>query len=73
MSIKLFNTITDAITNKTIKVIFINIMNILWVYVIFKVILLIINYSDAALIKAENDSSGNPGLLLNSGWNCTPR
>ena len=28
-----------------------------------------INYSEAALINATNDSSGNPGLLLNSGWN----
>lgn len=33
----------------------------------------IARYSDAALMNAENDSSGNPGLLLNSGWNWTPR
>lgn len=28
---------------------------------------------EAAVTKASNDISGKPGLLLNSGWNCTPR
>ena len=26
----------------------------------------------AAIVNALNICSGNPGLLLNSGWNCTP-
>ncbi len=30
-------------------------------------------FLEAALINAKKDSSGYPGLLLNSGWNCTPR
>ena len=43
------------------------------IYEISKIKWMLYYFSDAALINAKKDSSGYPGLLLNSGWNCTPR